>query len=389
MVDPFPEPGSDIDVTYIQPTIVMYPTARNSVDSRIFPSEYNQSEMSIAISPVDPDKILVGANTFIQTNTGNNFYQGYYYSQDGGTNWSGDDVLPGINNLSADPVVAYDIEGNADFHYISRNPLSRKKPFLKKSTDGGVTWQNLVGSTTRTKYFLAVSKDMGKILYTTSNYMYRSLDEGLTFTAIGSNRNWRGIAVNWDMSKIIGNVYYNYHYLSINGGSSWTRLASPKTYWWALAATPDFSRFTSAATNLKYFYQSSNYGNQWNYFGNMALTSAYDGYGADTRKCPAGYNALAKQSTCTICPGGTYSVFGNTQCNTCAFGKFSYPGSASCENCPAGTFSTTGYSQCTPCSPGYYSMEQSSICTVVSAGYWPTKTTTLAEFNNSHDVSLG
>jgi len=144
MVDPFPEPGSDIDVTYIQPTIVMYPTARNSVDSRIFPSEYNQSEMSIAISPVDPDKILVGANTFIQTNTGNNFYQGYYYSQDGGTNWSGDDVLPGINNLSADPVVAYDIEGNAYFHYISRNPLSRKKPFLKKSTDGGVTWQNSV-----------------------------------------------------------------------------------------------------------------------------------------------------------------------------------------------------------------------------------------------------
>ncbi len=92
--------------------------------------------MSIAVSPVDPTKLLVGANTIQRIGDDTYFYQGYYYSHNAGTDWAGGDTLPGITSISFDPAVAFDTEGNAFFHFITYD-----EGYVKKSTDGGVTWQ--------------------------------------------------------------------------------------------------------------------------------------------------------------------------------------------------------------------------------------------------------
>nr|MBC8175374.1 right-handed parallel beta-helix repeat-containing protein [Candidatus Neomarinimicrobiota bacterium] len=129
--------------TVYQPVIVVSPTAYSSTDYAIHPSSNNQSEMSIAISPADPNRLLVGANT--TDSLASNKYLGYYYSSNGGTIWAGSDTLPGTTNLSWDPAVAFDTVGNAYFHYINKfNDIDSLVSYVKKSTDGGATWQNSV-----------------------------------------------------------------------------------------------------------------------------------------------------------------------------------------------------------------------------------------------------
>ena len=53
----------------------------------IFPGSVNQTEISSAVNPANPNIIIVGANT----DNG----QGFYYTTNGGLNWSGTNILPG------------------------------------------------------------------------------------------------------------------------------------------------------------------------------------------------------------------------------------------------------------------------------------------------------
>jgi hypothetical protein len=108
-----------------------------SEDIQIFSSNNDQSEESIAINPIDLNNVFIGANVKIWSEF--RFKQGFYYSFDEGFNWSGSDELPGTGNLTTDPAVVFDADGNLYFNYlenISENWSCR----VKKSTDGGVTW---------------------------------------------------------------------------------------------------------------------------------------------------------------------------------------------------------------------------------------------------------
>src|SRR5258707_3529121 len=116
----------------------------SGTDIRVFPSTNKQAEFSIAISPINSSKLLIGGNVQIGTIIVRP-RQGYYYSADGGLTWAGGDSLPqaGSSGFTADPAVAFDAIGNAYYSYMDSGP-NIYKIRVKKSLDGGATWQPYV-----------------------------------------------------------------------------------------------------------------------------------------------------------------------------------------------------------------------------------------------------
>jgi hypothetical protein len=86
------------------------------------------NESPLAVSPLDPNKFLSGANDY---NCGN--IQGFYATVDGGTTWTRK-CSPGSGG-QGDPVVGYDRLGNAFAGGIQSGSF---KIFI--STDDGTTW---------------------------------------------------------------------------------------------------------------------------------------------------------------------------------------------------------------------------------------------------------
>ncbi|MBM4158094.1 MAG: T9SS type A sorting domain-containing protein [Ignavibacteria bacterium] len=99
-------------------------------ETRIFPSSINQSEISAGVYLNSPNIIFAGANT--------DKGQGYYYTLDGGLNWSGSDSLPGSVYYSSNPSVAYDNSGLLFFNYLDDYNV------VDKSSDNGATWSGRV-----------------------------------------------------------------------------------------------------------------------------------------------------------------------------------------------------------------------------------------------------
>lgn len=133
-LSPFEEHGQLSDP--FTPIVTYNPTARP--DIIVHPSTYNQIDLSIASSPANPQRILIGSYTA-------GFGVGYYYSSNGGQNWTGNDFLPEASGNGQYPVVSFDANGNA--FYLYRQTLAADLPvnWLKKSTDGGATWLPKVG----------------------------------------------------------------------------------------------------------------------------------------------------------------------------------------------------------------------------------------------------
>lgn len=133
----------------------------SSEDVRLSTGFIHQSEVSIAIDPTNPNRLLVGVNSgpFPSVPV---FRQGYYYSTDGGQNWSGSSTLPGITANAGDPAVAFDADGIAFFNYLEPPDL-----MIQKSTDGGITW----GTDIKTiPIFVGADKNHLAIDITNSNY---------------------------------------------------------------------------------------------------------------------------------------------------------------------------------------------------------------------------
>ena len=95
------------------------------------------NEPSIAIDPVNPDRMVIGWRQFDNVNS--NFLQaGYGYTSDGGVTWTFPGVIePGI--FRSDPVLDYDTEGNFYFNSLtSQSGNFYCKVFI--SADGGAGW---------------------------------------------------------------------------------------------------------------------------------------------------------------------------------------------------------------------------------------------------------
>lgn len=118
------------------------PVRSNYVNVHVLPnSNAAQTELSIAASPANPDKLLVGANVIL--NSGATVRQGYYYTSTAGLEWNGDDSLPNQHRGGSDPAVDFDGDGNA--YYLTM--MSHATPFdllIYKSTDGGANWSTQI-----------------------------------------------------------------------------------------------------------------------------------------------------------------------------------------------------------------------------------------------------
>ena len=102
----------------------------------------NIGEESIMINPKNPNQIVIGVNTIHYTQGG----QGYYYSANGGYNWSGNILVSNLGYTGTDPVIIVDTAGN--FYFITLGnwgvpPPNLDKIICCKSTNGGINWSDL------------------------------------------------------------------------------------------------------------------------------------------------------------------------------------------------------------------------------------------------------
>jgi hypothetical protein len=101
---------------------------------RISQSSVPKAEPHVAVNPTNPNNIVVVAITQL------GFARiGAYYTTNGGNNWSGsDDIVQQQSVDAGDPVVAFDGAGNV---YVLYQVRIQGELYLRKSTDGGATWE--------------------------------------------------------------------------------------------------------------------------------------------------------------------------------------------------------------------------------------------------------
>lgn len=133
----FQQTKQDSQTNYIvNPDIIC-----GGTDKHILSSSNPQSEVHISIDKTNPNNILASANTFTT-----NYNQGYYYTTNGGTSWSGADQLPGSTVLYGDPSTTYDANGNVFISSLIPDLVAQDADgyYLQKSTNKGVTWGPLI-----------------------------------------------------------------------------------------------------------------------------------------------------------------------------------------------------------------------------------------------------
>ena len=115
------------------------------------------NEPSIAIDPLDPNRIVIGWRQFDTINS--NFREaGWAYSHDGGQTWT----FPGVlqeNVFRSDPVLAADADGC--FYYYS---LTDSNPYtcqMFKSIDGGLSWDGPIEAYGGDKAWMAIDRTGG------------------------------------------------------------------------------------------------------------------------------------------------------------------------------------------------------------------------------------
>lgn len=100
------------------------------------PSSTDPNETSIAINPTDTSNLLAGANI-----------RYYYYSTNGGYNWTQGNLTSPLG-VWGDPCVVFDLNGHCYFGHLS-NPSSGgywiDRIVVQKSTNKGISWSSGVG----------------------------------------------------------------------------------------------------------------------------------------------------------------------------------------------------------------------------------------------------
>ncbi|MDD5360708.1 MAG: T9SS type A sorting domain-containing protein [Ignavibacteria bacterium] len=103
-------------------------------------SQYLPEEVSIMMNPKNPLQLVAGSN--ISTYGLDSSCSGYYFSTNGGYNWTGGILHSTLAIPSGDPVIIVDTAGN--FYFIQNASSSSSSVYdlqlVMKSTDGGMTW---------------------------------------------------------------------------------------------------------------------------------------------------------------------------------------------------------------------------------------------------------
>lgn len=115
------------------------------------------NEPSIAVNPVDPNKISIGWRQFDDISS--NFRQaGWSFSADAGTTWT----FPGCIEsgwFRSDPVLDYDNAGNFFYNSLTNDPVFQCKVF--KSTDGGASWDLGTDASGGDKQWMVIDRNGG------------------------------------------------------------------------------------------------------------------------------------------------------------------------------------------------------------------------------------
>ena len=120
------------------------------------------NEPSLAISPIDPNRIVVGWRQFDSVLS--DFREaGVAYSVNGGRSWSPQAVIEdGV--FHSDPVLQSDADGSFYYFSVEEPPPSAPRRYhvsLFKSVDGGVTWRSPVDARGGDKEWFAIDRTTG------------------------------------------------------------------------------------------------------------------------------------------------------------------------------------------------------------------------------------
>jgi len=168
------------------------------------------NEPSIAIDPIDPDRMVIGWRQFDNVNS--NFRQaGYGYTTDAGETWTFPGVItPGI--FRSDPVLGVDTAGIFYYNSLTSNGYDFTCKVFK-SFDGGASWNTGANAHGGDKQWMTIDRSGGQgtgniYSYWTSYYssclpgfFTRSTDEGNSFAEcleVDGNPYWGTMAVGPD-----------------------------------------------------------------------------------------------------------------------------------------------------------------------------------------------
>ena len=200
--------------------------------------ERQQNEPAAAVDPLNPNRMTAGSNDYCSVPTTTDAYAGFYYSSDGGTNWT-DSLLPGYptdtsaegSNCSitpqhclvintGDPVQAFDRWGHVFYGVIGFN---RAKPQNGSIFAARYDWP--VPSTTPDYRFTAlVARGAPALSGKFEDKVQLEVDRGVNSPYAGSlSRPWGNVYICW--AQFVGNQGNNgvYFSRSTDGGLTYSQ----------------------------------------------------------------------------------------------------------------------------------------------------------------------
>ena len=281
------------------------------VSNATLPSPGQSSK--IEVDATDPNRVYLALYTL--RSNGTIFAGGFYYSTDGGVNWTR--TLSGTaRDLVRDPT-------NAQVLYVAMQSVFTAgfSAGVLKSTDKGLTWtQSYNAASGNIK--LAISASNPQVLYTLSNsgatpQLARSADGGATWTNLGSatfnvaGSNQSGYNLYVFVNPTNPNIVYvgmKDVFRSTNGGASFTNLTNNFTL--ANAYTPNSSK---AHPDQHHFYISPADPNQMFVANDGGIWKSNDGGG--TFQSMNASLGLTMFTSIAIHPTNASIIYGGTQDN--------------------------------------------------------------------------
>jgi hypothetical protein len=160
------------------------------------------NEPSIAVNPVDPDKMVIGWRQF--DNVASNFRQaGWGYSSNGGESWTFPGVIePGI--FRSDPVLDYDVDGNIFYNSLTNDPDYYCKVF--ESRNGGAAWNSGTDAHGGDKQWMVIDRTAGigrGNMYSIWSYYFSTCAPGFATRSTNGNSSYE------NCFTVDGNPYWS------------------------------------------------------------------------------------------------------------------------------------------------------------------------------------
>jgi len=152
------------------------------------------NEPSIAVSPADPNIMVIGWRQF--DNIASNFRQaGWAYTTDAGHTWTFPGVIePGI--FRSDPVLDCNASGKIFYNSLTNDPDYFCKVF--GSTDGGVTWDSGTDAAGGDKQWMVIDRTEGPgrgNMYSTWTHYFSTCAPGFFIRSTNENQSYENCTV--------------------------------------------------------------------------------------------------------------------------------------------------------------------------------------------------